>query len=882
MWTSATTSHSSNNNNNNNVGPPHWNWRASPHVFPSHRYFTPHPDSANLSSSPSSSPSPILIRPDALPRRNSEPAPPLCVEQRTAFNPLSPAFNCEKPPTTEKSDLPDQPPPLVMHKQTGSPNSASWDHYKHSSLNAVPTSIMSSGEYHFTRSTENNRAQFWSPPRPQTNDGAEYDVNVSGISQQQRWQIQSLSSNTPYQRARSVSLSPAFSSPLSSSSPAIPYTHTSSTSSNQIASPLLQTATLSSGLHAQTSPKSHHTSSGGSPNHTAITPLTPPFTSFQLRPPGSPPLSLTTGNGSPSTATGSHSRHPSGLSSSIPNLILSEEIDIPPPSSPAEQPLSENDSQTETTKSSLLVNPTPNPERSTTSWLPKTSSIYPLGASVPSSLHSMLGQYRNPPPMAPSQQHETTMSQIVNKPEFTLEPLPPTLPAKAPLPPGSIQIAPPTIPFPPPLPHTSSPTSPSFLPTTDPPESLMLKLITHDPSSLLNHSNFTPSSSDPSVNSYDNRSPMEQFLLESNNKPSKVDNKIAEVSSILESNLTLAVGCDFTPFPVPSDPPSASSSPLLPPKLPLFFSHGASDFQDANTQRTRSQSLCSESLFLHPYQFPSTKNSPLEAVLQQGIPPPNSIPPAFLAQPQLQHTAHRLTQRTTSVPSRLNDASKIEKSRFTPGYPQNVPPSAYSDISGYGNVDPLGYMCGSPPNYVLDYRQNPHNTSPEIDTLMARQRFAIHIDDEGHTNDSRTTLMIRNIPNKYSQKMLLEEIDALHSGAYDFFYLPIDFKNKCNVGYAFINMISIERIPSFYYDFNNKRWSRFNSEKICEITYARIQGLVQLVDHFKSSSLLAEEEKVRPVMLLNNELQPFPVGVSLRVLRGHRDVIVTCNMPYLV
>lgn len=50
---------------------------------------------------------------------------------------------------------------------------------------------------------------------------------------------------------------------------------------------------------------------------------------------------------------------------------------------------------------------------------------------------------------------------------------------------------------------------------------------------------------------------------------------------------------------------------------------------------------------------------------------------------------------------------------------------------------------------------------------------------------------------------------------YDFFYLPIDFKNKCNMGYAFINFVDAIFIAEFYNEFNGKKWSCFNSEKIC-------------------------------------------------------------------
>jgi hypothetical protein len=78
----------------------------------------------------------------------------------------------------------------------------------------------------------------------------------------------------------------------------------------------------------------------------------------------------------------------------------------------------------------------------------------------------------------------------------------------------------------------------------------------------------------------------------------------------------------------------------------------------------------------------------------------------------------------------------------------------------------------------------------------------------------RTTIMIKNVPNKYSQRALLDVIDVNHSGKYDFFYLPIDFRNKCNLGYAFLNFIHPIYIVDFVVEFAGKRWDRYNSEKV--------------------------------------------------------------------
>ena len=53
----------------------------------------------------------------------------------------------------------------------------------------------------------------------------------------------------------------------------------------------------------------------------------------------------------------------------------------------------------------------------------------------------------------------------------------------------------------------------------------------------------------------------------------------------------------------------------------------------------------------------------------------------------------------------------------------------------------------------------------------------------------------------------------MRRGQYDFFYLPIDYKNKCNLGYCFMNFLNADLTAECYEEFHNKRWEEFNSKK---------------------------------------------------------------------
>jgi len=131
-----------------------------------------------------------------------------------------------------------------------------------------------------------------------------------------------------------------------------------------------------------------------------------------------------------------------------------------------------------------------------------------------------------------------------------------------------------------------------------------------------------------------------------------------------------------------------------------------------------------------------------------------------------------------------------------------------------------------------------------------------------------TTVMLRNIPNKYSRQMLIDEINK-HGflGEIDYMYLPTDFTNRCNVGYCFCNFRTADARQRFQKAFDGVPAQQclpgFNSYKVCQVTRAKWQGRSENVKRLRSSPELMQQLAAHPewlplLMNAKGDQEPFP------------------------
>ncbi|XP_042752343.1 protein terminal ear1 [Lactuca sativa] len=125
-------------------------------------------------------------------------------------------------------------------------------------------------------------------------------------------------------------------------------------------------------------------------------------------------------------------------------------------------------------------------------------------------------------------------------------------------------------------------------------------------------------------------------------------------------------------------------------------------------------------------------------------------------------------------------------------------------------------------------------------------------------DENSTSIMIRNIPNNYTRELLVKLLEDhckqenkkdenVVRSAFDFVYLPVDFKYRLNAGYAFVNFTTPDAAWRFQKSIKGKGWDLFQSKKIADVARAKIQGKDALVRNFERMQLQSPSSEYLPV-----------------------------------
>jgi len=123
------------------------------------------------------------------------------------------------------------------------------------------------------------------------------------------------------------------------------------------------------------------------------------------------------------------------------------------------------------------------------------------------------------------------------------------------------------------------------------------------------------------------------------------------------------------------------------------------------------------------------------------------------------------------------------------------------------------------------------------------------------TDDARTTVMLRNLPTDYTREMLMDLLEREGFGcAYTFLYLPIDFKKKNALGYAFVDLATAQTVSDF--------WRKFDGfADVCAVSWCEPhQGLQAHIERYRNSSVMHDSvpDENKPVLMKEGRRVPFP------------------------
>ncbi|KAE8661526.1 Terminal EAR1-like 1, putative isoform 2 [Hibiscus syriacus] len=222
-----------------------------------------------------------------------------------------------------------------------------------------------------------------------------------------------------------------------------------------------------------------------------------------------------------------------------------------------------------------------------------------------------------------------------------------------------------------------------------------------------------------------------------------------------------------------------------------------------------------------------THNIPLTAGKYNRPPsPPPPPPPPFLAQRLSNGYSPNIPPRSFLSRSQSPTKKAINSSKGKPNENNKRRSSVGTPVAGGGGAKKTA--------------KNQNNK------LTQRSSNGIKPQCRGRLKKSLLNMLDNHCVNCNEQIVNTDDDQPLSS--YDFVYLPVDFNNKCNVGYGFVNMTSPEATWRLYKAVHHQHWEVFNSRKICEVTNAGVQGLEALKEHFSNSKFPCETDHYLPVV----------------------------------
>lgn len=154
------------------------------------------------------------------------------------------------------------------------------------------------------------------------------------------------------------------------------------------------------------------------------------------------------------------------------------------------------------------------------------------------------------------------------------------------------------------------------------------------------------------------------------------------------------------------------------------------------------------------------------------------------------------------------------------------------------------------------------DTSPEPSDVGSNIGDAVFPVDVEEIDATKCTLIMQNIPNRYSRTMLLELFDdSGYQNLYNLVYLPTDFMTSVNFGYAFVHFISSKVASRFKNEFHGFIGWNCNSSKVCSVDFCAEQcGLDSLIKRYQNCPVMHElvPDDYKPALFLAGQRIAFP------------------------